>query len=365
MPSTIDPENTALLKLPYIMPSQAQKHVTHNEAIRLLDGMVQISVIDRDLTAPPANPNEGDRYIVADSATGSWNGWDSNIAYFADGAWMKLVQTTGWLSWVEDEARFVVWDGSAWTESVGSLGPDDLAGGAMTMIGVNTAADASNRLAVKSDATLFSHDDVTPGSGNIRATVNKAAASKDAGFIFQTNWSARALFGLLGTDDFSVKVSPDGSAFHTAIVVDRNNGLVKFPSGLWGTGSGAGKLGAQVIAVTGERGSSAVGQRLAFGNGQNTGEGPCMPFSGKMVATTVSQYAGVAGAYVTEAIKNGVRQGTAYRLAITYPGGGETHKTADFHSAMLAFSAGDRLSFEVVSQPGSGSFVITFFVVFD
>ena len=30
-------DETANLKLPYILPSQAQKHVTHNEALALLD----------------------------------------------------------------------------------------------------------------------------------------------------------------------------------------------------------------------------------------------------------------------------------------------------------------------------------------
>lgn len=44
---------TANLKLPYILPSQAQKHVTHNEALRLLDGIVQLAVLGRDLTVPP------------------------------------------------------------------------------------------------------------------------------------------------------------------------------------------------------------------------------------------------------------------------------------------------------------------------
>ena len=39
------------LLLPYILAAQAQKHVTHNEAIRLLDAVVQLSVLDRDLTA--------------------------------------------------------------------------------------------------------------------------------------------------------------------------------------------------------------------------------------------------------------------------------------------------------------------------
>ena len=35
---------TTHLLLPYILAAQAQKHVTHNEALRLLDAMVQLSV---------------------------------------------------------------------------------------------------------------------------------------------------------------------------------------------------------------------------------------------------------------------------------------------------------------------------------
>jgi hypothetical protein len=56
---------TTHLLLPYILAAQAQKHVTHNEALRILDGLVQLSVLDRDLAAPPASPADGDRYIVA------------------------------------------------------------------------------------------------------------------------------------------------------------------------------------------------------------------------------------------------------------------------------------------------------------
>ena len=61
---------TTHLLLPYILASLAQKHATHNEAIRLFDAMVLLSVLDRDLTAPPASPADGDRYIVASGATG-------------------------------------------------------------------------------------------------------------------------------------------------------------------------------------------------------------------------------------------------------------------------------------------------------
>lgn len=37
-------DQTPKLKMPYILPSQAQKHVTHNEALRLLDAVVYLSV---------------------------------------------------------------------------------------------------------------------------------------------------------------------------------------------------------------------------------------------------------------------------------------------------------------------------------
>jgi hypothetical protein len=105
---------TTHLLLPYILASQAQKHVTHNEALRLLDTMVQLSVLDRTRTVPPFSPVDGDRHIVASGATGPWSGWDQNVAFWVDGVKMRLVPHPGWLGWIADEAVFVVWNGSAW-----------------------------------------------------------------------------------------------------------------------------------------------------------------------------------------------------------------------------------------------------------
>ncbi len=38
--------NTPYLGMPFIEGSQAQKHVTHNEALRILDAVIQIGVLD-------------------------------------------------------------------------------------------------------------------------------------------------------------------------------------------------------------------------------------------------------------------------------------------------------------------------------
>ena len=54
-------DSTTNLLLPYLMAAQAQKHVTHNEALRLLDGLVQLSVRSLSEIAPPASPADGDR----------------------------------------------------------------------------------------------------------------------------------------------------------------------------------------------------------------------------------------------------------------------------------------------------------------
>jgi hypothetical protein len=121
--------NTTSLMLPLMAAAQAQKHVTYNEAILRLDAMVQLSVKDRHLTSPPGSPSDGDRYIPASGATGAWEDWDLNIAWFVDGVWTKLVPRGGWIAYVEDENLVLIHDGTAWmplptaTEAGRSLPP--------------------------------------------------------------------------------------------------------------------------------------------------------------------------------------------------------------------------------------------------
>ena len=67
------PDDTTILSLPLILPAQAQKHVTHNDALRILDAAIQIAVRDRTLTTPPALPDDSDRHIVAIGASGHWS----------------------------------------------------------------------------------------------------------------------------------------------------------------------------------------------------------------------------------------------------------------------------------------------------
>lgn len=211
--ATVD--RTPNLDLPYILPSQAQKHVTHNEAIRALDAIAQAGILSRSLQDPPEEPAEGDRYIVATEASGDWSGHDLEIAAWQDGAWMFYPAKSGWVAWINDEDVLVVWDDSSWLVAGGTRGEFD-------SISVNGAAgDAVNRIAANAPATLLNHD----GNGH-QLKVNKNAVADTASVLFQTSFSGRAEFGLTGDDDWHVKVSPDGSTWYEAIVADKDTGNV-------------------------------------------------------------------------------------------------------------------------------------------
>ena len=207
------------LKLPFLAPAQAQKHVTHNEALRHLDAIVQLAVLEADQTAPPGEPEEGDRYIVAASATGAWAGHDGEVAALIDGAWEFFVPEPGWLAYGLSAGMMLVRTTEGWEPFAGGgIGDPD-------MLGINAAADAVNRLAVRSEAVLFSGIETTDGgSGDIRFTVNKEADADSATLLFQSGWSGRAEIGLAGDTDFVFKVSPDGTNWAEAIRIDKDTG---------------------------------------------------------------------------------------------------------------------------------------------
>lgn len=206
------------LNLPYIAPAQAQKHVTHNEALRALDAIVHLSLVSKVQSAPPAMPQAGERYFVASTASGDWENQDGNIAAYQDGAWAFYSLQTGWRAWVVDESQLMVWDGTSWQAVAPTPEHQNL-----DFVGINTTADITNRLALSSPATLFNH----AGAGH-QVKLNKNAATDTASMLYQSNWSGRAEIGLTGDDDFHFKVSPDGSTFHEAFVIDKNTGNTDF-----------------------------------------------------------------------------------------------------------------------------------------
>ncbi len=226
--------DTTRLGLPLLAAAQAQKHVTHNEALLLLDSLVHLAVSARGVAAPPGSPVEGDRVIVGGAPTGAFAGEAGKIAAFDDGAWRFLQPRAGWIAHVAAEG-VLLHDGTAWRPLESALRRlADLDG-----LGVGTAPDATNRLAVRSDAVLLSARDVGEGGGSLRLVLNRTAPAGAASQLFQTGWSARAETGLTGDDRWRLRVTPDGTRWRDAVVADPQTGAVAFPGGVsdWGAGA--------------------------------------------------------------------------------------------------------------------------------
>jgi hypothetical protein len=213
--------DTSNLGLPFIEGSQAQKHVTHNEALRILDAAIQISVLDVTRTSAPVSPAAGERHVVASGATGAWAGHVNTIASWQDGAWAFLTPHTGWCIWsVADDVMFV-FDGTHWRD-LRNLTVDNL-----PRLGVNTTSASPNLLSVKSNAALLAAINVASGgSGDSRWQISKESAAKTATVLLSDAFSGRAEVGLAGDDNFHVKVSSDGSSWSDALVIDRTTGKI-------------------------------------------------------------------------------------------------------------------------------------------
>lgn len=107
-------EQSANLALPYIAAAQAQKHVTHNEAIRRLDAFVQLVLESATTPAPPAEPADGARWFVPAGATGAFAGRAGFLAAYEAGAFDFLPVAAGFLAFIRDEGRLALYDGAAW-----------------------------------------------------------------------------------------------------------------------------------------------------------------------------------------------------------------------------------------------------------
>ncbi|MEM7741299.1 MAG: DUF2793 domain-containing protein, partial [Pseudomonadota bacterium] len=210
-------DQSTRLSLPYLAEAQSQKHVTVNEGLRRLDALVHASVESASTGAEPSSPSDGEAYILPAGATGTaWAGQGlDTIAARQDGAWVFIAPIAGLVVYVSDENGLRVYSGSGWMKLSEPIS-----------LGVNASPDSTNKLTVKSDAVLISHDDVTPGSGDARLVINKSASAQTASLVFQTAFSGKAEFGLTGSDNVAIKVADDSGVFRDAIVIDRQTGAV-------------------------------------------------------------------------------------------------------------------------------------------
>lgn len=217
-------DNTPTLSLPYILPNQAQKHVTHNEALKRLDALVQTSV-EAEITQLPDDPTEGGCYLVGANAEGVLADHRRSIARFLDGAWAYFVARAGWMVWQKARQEFVVFDGADWqvfnqgSSATQVTNPD--------ILGINTSADAQTRFQVKSDGSLFDAE-----TDDHRVVVNKSRSGGTASVIFQDQYAGHAEIGLTGDNDLRCRISADGAQWEDALQIENQTGIARLHKGL-------------------------------------------------------------------------------------------------------------------------------------
>jgi Protein of unknown function (DUF2793) len=132
-----DTLSTPRLSLPMLVAAQAQKEVTHNEALALIDCAIAPVAVAAGVNAPPVDPQNGACWLVGSAPTGAWTGQALALACWTVGGWRFVQLPVG--AWVANAATGARWqrNTTGWTAPAGVAEPS---GGAVV--------DAQSRSAI-------------------------------------------------------------------------------------------------------------------------------------------------------------------------------------------------------------------------
>lgn len=133
-------ESTARLALPLLQAGQAQKELSHNEALTLLDlaTLAVVSAVGRD--DPPPEPAAGACWIVGTAPGGAWTGQPRALAGWTPGGWRFVAAREGMAVWSIADAAEARFSAGAWT--IGVLSATRLSIAGVQVVGARRAGIA-------------------------------------------------------------------------------------------------------------------------------------------------------------------------------------------------------------------------------
>lgn len=207
--------DTPKLSLPHLQPAQALKHVTINESLQRLDGIVQLN-IEGEIPVPDPHAVLGATYFVSTDASGVFEGHAGQIAIYGSGGYVFVTPQEGWLCWNATEVVHQTYRDGMWVDLASTnTSPDRLS--------INSSLDPNNRFSIKADSSLFDAE-----TGPHHLVLNRKTAENDGSLIFQTDYVGQAQFGLIAGGDLALRVSQDGMAWEDAMLITPT-GKVTFP----------------------------------------------------------------------------------------------------------------------------------------
>ena len=160
----MDLSNTHRLGLPLLHAGQAQKEIWHNEALALLDLLVQPVVLSVGATEPPAAPGIGDCHVVGDGGQGAWAGRDHAIAGWTAAGWRFVPPIEGMRFLIAETMAPLTFTGGAWRAGV-------LAASALTVNGLQVVGERGDAVAAPNGGTTIDSEARTAISSIISALV--------------------------------------------------------------------------------------------------------------------------------------------------------------------------------------------------
>ena len=116
--------DSAQNKIPYVPQDTLDPAAGLNDAIRVIDALLNTRVENMTTNAPPGSPADGVCYIVGGAPTGAWAGHANALAtYVADGAFWTFYAAgdTAWLVINKADGNLYRWDTTAvaWVQAAG------------------------------------------------------------------------------------------------------------------------------------------------------------------------------------------------------------------------------------------------------
>ena len=206
---------TKNLHLPLLRQGQLNKDITVNDALVLIDSILNASLKTlAPFQAPPIDLEEGDLILVAENAIESFEGKDGCIAFYNNG-WRFIKPREGLMLWARESKALAVFNGEEFALQ-GELKN-------VKSLSINTQEDKNNRLSVCSQSSLFNAEEE-----DVRIALNKSSDYATSSFIFQNKWQGIAEFGAIGGNNFMLKVSQDGKAWKEIFEVEASTGKINF-----------------------------------------------------------------------------------------------------------------------------------------
>lgn len=109
------PMTTPNHRLPLLASGQAQKEITHNEALCLIDALLGGVIETASLSAPPVSVPLGAVWLVGAEPGGAWSGQAGQLAIATEGGWRFVSPRMGCRFFDKSRAAIICLKENGWS----------------------------------------------------------------------------------------------------------------------------------------------------------------------------------------------------------------------------------------------------------